>query len=115
DLSKCRENLGDLARRDFDHDDISRPGRIPALLNGEGLRSPIQHLPNSFDLALRNMPGQIGNDSDRPPGDDFTTLADLNAVQRFHRMDLGAESATARGIESIALELQLHLRPHSLH
>jgi hypothetical protein len=60
------------------------------------------------------MPGQICSDSNRPPRDDFATLGDLNAVQHFYRMDLGAESPAACGIEAIALELQLHLRPHSL-
>ena len=94
-----------LARTDFDHDNISRPRGIRAFLNRKSLRSPVQHLSNRFDLALRNMPGQIRNDSNRPPRDDFATLADFNAAQRFYRMDLGAESPAACGMEAIALEL----------
>jgi hypothetical protein len=72
------------------------------------------NLSNRFDLALRNMPGQICNESNRSPRDDFATLADFNAVQHFYRMDLGAESAAVRRTEAIALKLRLHLRPHSL-
>src|SRR5438046_6831547 len=65
DLSECREDLRDLIRTDFDHDDVSRSGGIPAFLHGEGLWSPVQHLSNRFDLTLRNMPRQLCNDSNR--------------------------------------------------
>ena len=39
-LSECREDLRDLIRTDFDHDNVSRSGGIPTFLHGEDLWSP---------------------------------------------------------------------------
>src|SRR5262245_20924019 len=113
-LSKRRENLRNLARADFNHDDIPRPSRIATFLNGECLGTPIQHLSNRFDFSLSDVARQVRYDRSRPPRCDFSTLADLNSAQLFYRTNLSAEATAAGGIEAVPLELQLNLRTHSL-
>src|SRR5579871_5465253 len=115
DLAERREDLGHIARFDFNHDNVSWTSGVPAFLNGELLGSPVQHFSNGLYFALSDVARQIRNHCDRTPRSDFAAFADLEAVKRLHGMDLGAEATSARGIEAVPLELQLHLRSQALH